>query len=139
MNDRQPFAVTQEMTDALDREIAEVSQIRDPRRRPDKIRLPRGSDDLLPRPDLSRGDGQDQENPPRDPAPPIPEDPINPPHYRKHPSGIECIEVTEHMMFNPGNAVKYIWRYLDKGDPVENLRKAQWYLEREILRLTRVR
>ena len=66
-----------------------------------------------------------------------PEDPINPSHYRRHPSGIECIDITEHMLFNPGNAVKYIWRYMDKGDPVENLRKAMWYLEREILRLTR--
>jgi len=67
----------------------------------------------------------------------IAEDPINPSHYRRHPSGVECIDITEHMLFNPGNAVKYIWRYMDKDDPVENLRKAQWYLEREILRLTR--
>ncbi len=67
--------------------------------------------------------------------PPIPEDPINPSHYRKHPSGIECIEVTRHMNFNVGNAIKYLWRYMDKGDPVENLKKAQWYLDDEIRRL----
>ncbi len=66
---------------------------------------------------------------------PIAEDPINPSHYRKHPSGIECIEVTRHMNFNVGNAIKYIWRYMDKGDPVENLKKAQWYLDDEIRRL----
>ena len=65
----------------------------------------------------------------------IPEDPINPAHYRRHPSGIECIEVTRHMNFNTGNAIKYIWRYLDKGDPVENLKKAQWYIDDEIRRL----
>lgn len=65
----------------------------------------------------------------------IPEDAINPSHYRKHPSGIECIEVVRHMNFNTGNAMKYIWRYLDKGDPVENLKKAQWYLDDEIRRL----
>ena len=65
----------------------------------------------------------------------VPEDPINPAHYRRHPSGIECIEVTRHMNFNTGNAIKYIWRYLDKGDPAENLKKAQWYLDDEIRRL----
>lgn len=64
-----------------------------------------------------------------------PEDAINPSHYRRHPSGIECIEVTRHMNFNTGNAIKYIWRYLDKGDPIENLKKAQWYLDDEIRRL----
>ncbi len=63
-------------------------------------------------------------------------DPVNnPAHYTNHPSGIECIQVTEHMNFNRGNAVKYIWRCGDKGKPVEDLRKAIWYLEREIARL----
>ena len=63
-------------------------------------------------------------------------DPVNnPAHYTQHPSGIECIQVTEHMNFNRGNAVKYIWRCGDKGDPVEDLRKAIWCLEREIARL----
>lgn len=67
---------------------------------------------------------------------PLPtDDPINPAHYRSHPSGIECIEVTRHMNFNVGNAIKYLWRYMDKGDPVENLKKAQWYLDDEIRRL----
>lgn len=59
----------------------------------------------------------------------------HPPHYTSHPSGIECIQVTEHMNFNRGNAVKYIWRADDKGDPVENLKKAAWYIQREISRL----
>lgn len=59
---------------------------------------------------------------------------INPSHYRSHPSGIECIQVTEHMNFNLGNAVKYIWRADEKGDPIENLKKACWYVEREIAR-----
>jgi Protein of unknwon function (DUF3310) len=63
------------------------------------------------------------------------EDAINPSHYRKHPSGIECIEVTRHMNFNVGNAIKYLWRYMDKDDPVENLKKAQWYIDDEIRRL----
>lgn len=67
-------------------------------------------------------------------------DPVNnPAHYTNHPSGIECIQVTEHMNFNRGNAVKYIWRCGDKGKPVEDLRKAIWYLEREIARLEQPR
>ena len=59
----------------------------------------------------------------------------HPPHYMSSPSGVECIDVTEWMTFNQGNAVKYLWRLFDKGDPIENLRKAIWYCEREISRL----
>ena len=59
-------------------------------------------------------------------------DKINPDHYKGHPSGVECIKVTEHMNFCTGNAVKYIWRAGQKGDYVEDLKKAVWYLEREI-------
>jgi hypothetical protein len=55
-----------------------------------------------------------------------------PPHYRSHPSGIECIQVTEHMNFNLGNVVKYLWRSDEKGAPIQDLRKARWYLDREI-------
>ena len=63
-------------------------------------------------------------------------DPVErPAHYRSHPSGIECIQVTEHMTFCIGNAVKYIWRHKDKGNALEDLRKARWYLDREIARL----
>lgn len=61
------------------------------------------------------------------------DDPVNhPSHYTDHPSGIECIQVTEHMNFCLGNAVKYIWRADLKHDAIEDLKKAQWYLEREI-------
>jgi hypothetical protein len=60
----------------------------------------------------------------------------HPAHYTKHPSGVECITVTEHMNFNVGNAVKYLWRAGSKSlDPVEDLEKARWYVEREIARL----
>ncbi len=58
-------------------------------------------------------------------------DPINPSHYTKHPSGIECITVTEQMSFTLGNAIKYIWRADLKGG-IEDLRKAAWYIDREI-------
>jgi len=60
----------------------------------------------------------------------------HPPHYSAHPSGVECITVTEHMGFCLGNAVKYIWRAgLKSDDATEDLRKARWYLDREIARL----
>jgi hypothetical protein len=65
-------------------------------------------------------------------------DPVNhPKHYTEHPSGIECIEITEHMGFNLGNALKYIWRCDLKKDAVEDLCKARWYIDREIARRTK--
>lgn len=60
----------------------------------------------------------------------------SPPHYTAHPSGVECIQIAEHMGFNLGNAVKYIWRADMKGSPVEDLRKAEFYVRREIERRT---
>ena len=62
-----------------------------------------------------------------------PVDAINPSHYRNHPSGVECIDITEHFGFNLGNAIKYIWRAgLKTTSPVEDLTKARWYLDRQI-------
>jgi hypothetical protein len=61
-------------------------------------------------------------------------DNINPQHYRQHPSGVECIEVTQHCNFCIGNAIKYLWRAGLKGDAVEDLKKAAWYIDREIKR-----
>jgi hypothetical protein len=61
------------------------------------------------------------------------DDVVNKPkHYTEHPSGIECIQVTEHMDFNLGNAIKYIWRCDLKKDAIEDLKKAKWYIDREI-------
>lgn len=59
----------------------------------------------------------------------IEHDPVNHPrHYVAHPSGIECIEITRHLPFDIGNAVKYIWRAdLKNGD--QDYRKALWYLD----------
>lgn len=59
----------------------------------------------------------------------------HPKHYNSHPSGVECIDVVEWMSFNVGNAIKYIWRHRDKGQPIEDLRKAVWYINREIQRM----
>lgn len=67
-------------------------------------------------------------------------DPVNhPSHYCSHPSGIECITISEHHNFCVGNAMKYMWRAGLKGDTaakqIEDLKKARWYLTREIERL----
>lgn len=69
----------------------------------------------------------------------MPETVHHPPHYNEHPSGIECIDVVEHMTFNLGNAVKYIWRADHKNDALEDLRKASWYIQREIDRISNQR
>ena len=57
----------------------------------------------------------------------------HPKHYTSHPSGVECIEITRHMTFNLGNAIKYIWRAgLKSDDKITDLKKAIEYLEDEI-------
>lgn len=67
---------------------------------------------------------------------PLKHDPVNhPKHYTSHPSGVECIDITAHMNFCRGNAIKYIWRAGDKGNEIEDLKKAAWYVNREIQRL----
>lgn len=52
----------------------------------------------------------------------------NPTHYTQH--GMQCIELTQHLNFCLGNAVKYIWRHQDKNG-LEDLHKARWYLKRQ--------
>lgn len=62
-------------------------------------------------------------------------DPVNhPPHYTH--GGIETIDAIEawDLGFCLGNAVKYISRAGHKGDALEDLKKARWYLDREIAR-----
>lgn len=58
----------------------------------------------------------------------------NPKHYNQHSKGIECIDVIEDYPFNIGNAIKYLWRCGLKGDEIEDLKKAEWYIKREIKR-----
>ena len=57
----------------------------------------------------------------------------NPPHYRV--GGIETIDFIEakNLNYNLGNAVKYITRADHKDNRVQDLEKARWYIEREIL------
>lgn len=67
----------------------------------------------------------------------------HPEHYTKHPSGIECIEITRHYCFSIGNAIKYLWRaglkrdasLTDKQKEIEDLKKAVWYIQDRIKQL----
>lgn len=64
----------------------------------------------------------------------------HPKHYTSHPSGVECIEITEHYGFCVGNAIKYLWRAGLKKDgtlddidkEIEDVRKAAWYVQRHL-------
>lgn len=59
-------------------------------------------------------------------------DPVHlPKHYNVHPSGIQCIEITQHMSFNLGNAFKYLFRCDDKEKLFQDLDKSLWYVRRE--------
>jgi phage I-like protein len=67
------------------------------------------------------------------------DDPVNhPAHYTMHPSGIECVTIAEHFGFCLGNAIKYIWRAgLKTQDASDDLKKAAWYINRELARQAR--
>ena len=63
------------------------------------------------------------------------DDAINPSHYKG--TGLECIDAIaaqlsreEFMGYLRGNVAKYTWRMRQKGDPIENAKKANWYLDR---------
>jgi hypothetical protein len=62
----------------------------------------------------------------------------HPKHYNEGPvcphcgKVVECITVIEGMDFCKGSAIKYLWREGKKGDRLEDLKKAQWYLQRLI-------
>lgn len=61
----------------------------------------------------------------------------HPPHYNQHPKGIECIDVIEECgNFNLGQVMRYVWRvaFGGKANNLEDLEKAQWYLDRAIKR-----
>lgn len=60
----------------------------------------------------------------------------HPNHYSWIPE-IECLDVVEYFNFNLGCVIKYVWRAPTKTrkEKIEDLRKAAFYLEREIARL----
>lgn len=67
----------------------------------------------------------------------------HPSHYTSHPSGVECITITEHYDFCVGNAIKYLWRcglkveegVTPKDKEIEDLKKAVYYINRKIKNL----
>ncbi|MFI2744807.1 DUF3310 domain-containing protein [Kitasatospora sp. NPDC018623] len=126
--------------------VGEVVAIEDRDYRPVEVKFPWGVgpyafsfDELEETPKLTR-EQEIMRSAFRDkpePARPVEHDVVNSPkHYTSHPSGVECIQVTEHMNFNLGNAVKYIWRAGLKGSgkDIEDLNKARYYINREIQR-----
>ncbi len=65
-----------------------------------------------------------------------PVDNVNhPEHYKSHPSGVEAIQITEHENFCIGSVFKYLLRRKYKGKELQDLKKARWYLDKEIERL----
>lgn len=59
-------------------------------------------------------------------------DSVNHPAHYESNGPFECIELAEYYDFCIGNAIKYVWRHMDKNNPVEDLNKALWYLQREM-------
>ena len=67
----------------------------------------------------------------------------HPSHYTSHPSGVECITITEHYDFCVGNAIKYLWRcglkveegMTPRDKEIEDLKKAVYYINRKIKNL----
>lgn len=65
------------------------------------------------------------------------EDVVNHPSHYTRFKGIEVIQLTEQLNFCKGNAIKYIARAgaKDVSKEIEDLKKAIWYIEREIQRI----
>ncbi|WP_082773080.1 DUF3310 domain-containing protein [Methylobacterium sp. CCH5-D2] len=60
----------------------------------------------------------------------------HPKHYTSHPSGVECIAITEHYDFVIGNIIKYAWRagLKDGASKIQDLEKCLWYATRAVER-----
>lgn len=58
----------------------------------------------------------------------------HPKHYNGRNIGYECILLAKRQYFCTGNTIKYLWRYKDKGNPVEDLKKARWYARKAAIR-----
>ena len=61
----------------------------------------------------------------------------SPPHYKQ--GDVECIEAIKaatgdgYQGYLQGNSMKYIWRYRAKGQAINDLKKAEWYLKELIV------
>lgn len=61
-------------------------------------------------------------------------DAINPQHYQGFSNGAQPIDIAEHVGFNLGNTIKYCARAGRKDNRLQDLKKALYYLQREIQR-----
>lgn len=59
----------------------------------------------------------------------------HPDHYTWLKDGVEVIDITSQFSFTLGNALKYIMRAGHKGEALEDLKKARWYVDYEIKRI----
>ena len=58
----------------------------------------------------------------------------HPTHYTSRNIGYECITLVKYQYFCTGNAIKFLWRYKDKGHPLEDLMKARRYARKAATR-----
>lgn len=65
---------------------------------------------------------------------------VHPKHYNSHPSGVECLTVIRWFNYNLGAVIKYVWRagLKDGNSPIQDLKKAAFYLDDEIKRLEEI-
>ena len=56
-------------------------------------------------------------------------------HDNLNPYDVERIGIIEHLNFCRGSAIKYIWRAGLKENEIDDLKKARWFIEREIKRI----
>lgn len=66
----------------------------------------------------------------------LPDEITKPAHYTKHPSGVEPVDIAEHLPFNLGAAHEYVWRAKHKGTEERDLQKALWFVRREAQRFS---
>lgn len=66
----------------------------------------------------------------------------SPPHYKK--TEVETIDLIKNSMepkhfqgYLQGNVMKYVCRYRYKGFAMQDLKKAQWYLDRLVMEIER--
>lgn len=64
-------------------------------------------------------------------------DPVSGPSYYTsgYSNGAQVIDIVERLPFNRGAAIKYLARAGRKDDEIQDLRKAHWYIERELVRM----
>ena len=66
-----------------------------------------------------------------------PHDPVNHPSHYTH-GREECIHFARHMGFDQGNAFKYLYRMDHKGNAMQDLQKAEWYIRDAITKPGRI-